>query len=311
VGGTRAPPSNAESAACSAGRRSASCRWRLRETDSYVGFQWAAGRYGWPDVASVEFSAAFSAGARALRQGHIGALGGAVRVKREAPVAQVIERPGGMWLVLTADPWAIADGVLDSFERYLAPIIPSLDALSLVDAPSAEQVRVQSDDTERDEPFVRAGPRPGSVRSGTRLSTGPIAHDALPIASSTALDLRAGAVGQSEQLASHIVWERLPASGDRLVINIHLAAPPSQEQLLSLTRVVQQWYEHGWRGGYPPGGFHDLAGPHSTDGCVTWSIDTGPADDDSALRDLLARLSTWSDTTGYGIAIVRIGAEDG
>ncbi|MFN8526491.1 MAG: hypothetical protein U0821_25600 [Chloroflexota bacterium] len=64
-----------------------------------------------------------------LTSGHIEALGGANRIRREAPVAVVIERASGLWLQLTEDPFDIIDGKLRDLAEFLAPVIPSIDQL--------------------------------------------------------------------------------------------------------------------------------------------------------------------------------------
>ncbi|MBI4492109.1 MAG: hypothetical protein HY690_04890 [Chloroflexi bacterium] len=89
---------------------------------------------------------------------HLEGLGGRARVLREAPVHRIVERPTGLWLELTADPWDVPEEALARLASYLAPITPTVEQVHAVDPlgwPPPEEVEAV---TEADAYADYAGP---------------------------------------------------------------------------------------------------------------------------------------------------------
>jgi hypothetical protein len=69
-----------------------------------------------------------------LTAGHLAGLGGRERVLKEAPVHRLVERPSGLWLELTADPFEVVpEEALARLERFLAPIFPTVEQVLAAD----------------------------------------------------------------------------------------------------------------------------------------------------------------------------------
>jgi hypothetical protein len=93
-----------------------------------------------------------------LTEGHLEALGGRARVLREAPVANVIESPEGLWLEASASPWDMPDAAWARLEAYLAPLLPTPDNAPALDRPPP--AAAQEPPTESDRYSDYAGPSP-------------------------------------------------------------------------------------------------------------------------------------------------------
>lgn len=213
-----------------------------------------------------------------LTEKHLNGLGGRERVRSDAPVARVLERPTGLWLELTASPWDISVSALDEFEQFLLPILPSAEQIRLLSALEPVDTTVSEAGW-----FASTSEQPTSRR-----------ENELPV---------------------RVEW--LTADEGDIVINVHLSQEPSPAALAALTRFVEGWYDAGASGRFPPadtpegetGSFHFLSDMERDGLVVRWWVDAGAADVEAAIRDLVQGLSRWAAQWESPITVVRIGQE--
>jgi len=109
-----------------------------------------------------------------ITERHIQTLGGRLRVRAEAPVDLIVERPPGMWLQLTPDPFNVTEAQLERLGSYIQPLIPSIEQIRDADLPPTTKLEqaIVVDEHDRYDDYV--GPP-------LRIEVRPFPEDSVPI----------------------------------------------------------------------------------------------------------------------------------
>jgi hypothetical protein len=238
--------------------------------------------WGWAEVCRYARGAFWGMG---LGPDLCARLGGAERVLRQAPVA--ITRPlgKGVWLQTSEAPPAEPDD-LERLAEFLVPLLDwSVSDLQALRATAQAEWRART-------PLAATLEAASLQRSGNDAAMTPHPHMA------QAAERAPTATGSAHGGPRTVPIRGLREAEVDAAVNIHLAAPPTPEQLATLLSLLGAWYAEGfdgaWPSGFGVGGFHSMSDPVCDDRIVRFQMDFGSADGGRALRVLARRLAALS-----------------